>query len=122
VKDLFWKTLYAWRDFLLGLFVGASFWLGESLLWTPLALLLVLVLWSHIREVELLKKKCGAQSWAYDDDGTVILYGTCQLPKDHEESFHLEVRGGEVWAEWSGPATYRIPEGIPLSTRFNQDV
>ena len=55
------------------------------------------------------KPKCGAQDWAYGDDGEVIVYGTCELPKGHHDRFHREIRDGKVWAEWSGSSDDRAP-------------
>lgn len=55
---------------------------------------------------------CGAQDWAYDDD-KLIIYGTCQLPADHPERYHVEWRGGQVWAEWSGPVE-TAPTPMPI--------
>lgn len=54
---------------------------------------------------------CGAQDWAYGDNNEIIIYGTCQKPKEHENRWHQEWRDGKLWAEWSGSRDSRAPEG-----------
>jgi hypothetical protein len=60
----------------------------------------------RVREATL---PCGAQDWAYDDDGTAIIYGTCEKSKGHESRWHQEFRDGKLWAEWSGRRDSRAP-------------
>lgn len=53
---------------------------------------------------------CGAQEWAFDDDGKLIIYGTCNLPVNHETGWHNETRNGQIWAQWRGPHEARAPQ------------
>jgi hypothetical protein len=56
---------------------------------------------------------CGAQDWARDDDGRLIVYGTCRKPAGHGTRWHQdrEPATGRLLAEWSGPADARAPAG-----------
>lgn len=46
--------------------------------------------------------RCNAQDWEFDEEGDLIIYGTCGKPAGHEERFHQEWRDGKLWAEWAG--------------------
>lgn len=56
--------------------------------------------------------KCGAQDWGYDDADEPFIYGTCGMPAGHPGKRHAQATpSGSLWAEWSGPADSRAPEG-----------
>lgn len=61
-------------------------------------------------EAETITDLCGAEDWYYDDDDKIVILCKCEEPKGHRSNWHREVRNGELWGEWKGPADERAPK------------
>ena len=58
---------------------------------------------------------CGAQDWYSYEDGSVHVYGTCELPGGHPGRYHRETRDGMLWASWSDPTSPHTHVNAPLA-------
>lgn len=52
---------------------------------------------------------CGAQDWDRDEDGEVVVLGTCGMPAGHEGNKHHDFSKNDVWHAWHGRADRRAP-------------
>lgn len=52
---------------------------------------------------------CGAQDWDRDEDGEVVVLGTCGMPAGHEGNKHHDFSKNEVSHAWHGRADGRAP-------------